>query len=321
MGLAFLAKGPVGVVLPAVASLAYLGSTKNLGLIKINHILLALTTIAVIASPWFYAAYLANGSSALIYFFVHENVQRFAGAAYDAHKPFGYMIVGFFLGFAPWSILLPPAFIVFCRQVKQTAGRHLSELPDILSGELFLWLWVFVAVGFFYTLPAYPAAAILAAAYWERRFTAMGKWLLTAASAILVLTILFAILALPQLNRLEPVDKCAALIKLGPGNLRVGIDKRFASWIDEILFRSGKDPQRLDDLSQMRQFVAQESPALLIVPIDKYKLLSPEVMKNWHIIVGYKTVTHALTPGYIISRKDDIVDPVPLIVATNSQIH
>ncbi len=413
MGFAFLAKGPVGLVLPAVSSLIYLALTKNLGMIKINHVLLALVTIVVIASPWFYAAYLANGSSALIYFFVHENVQRFAGAAYDAHKPFGYMIAGFFLGFAPWSILLPPTFLAFCGEIKKI-WANFSTLPPLLSGELFLWLWVFVAVGFFcvsrgqcdyYTLPAYPAAAILAARYIDRLLAGacnaplqqegapsakdirtinysvpwiiillcavytvitivvgflttkfiltMGKDLASdievsgialvaipyslliltgaiivlaikqkylatfavATSGIFVLVLLFAGLILPQFNHLEPVDKYANLIKQGPDNLRVGTDKILASWIDEILFQSGKDPQRLDDLDQIHQFIAQDSPALLIMPVDKYNLL--KVGKSWHIVASYRAITHSLTPGYIISRKGRIVDPIPVIVATN----
>ncbi len=101
MGLAFLTKGPVGVVLPAMASLIYLAVTKNLSLIKPLHILLALITIGIIASPWFYAAYLANGTGALIYFFVRENFQRFAGATYDAHKPFWYTMTLSFLALLP----------------------------------------------------------------------------------------------------------------------------------------------------------------------------------------------------------------------------
>jgi len=459
MGCAFLAKGPVGVVLPVFASFIYLMLTRNLRLIKINHIVLGLATIAIIGSPWFYAAYLANGSNALIYFFVHENLQRFVGSAYEVHKPFGYMIAGFFLGFAPWSILLPPAFLAFCGELRKTNGNNIepkklwasfSTLSDRLSGELFLWLWVFVAVGFFcishgqcdyYTLPAYPAAAILAARYVESLLskaakfsagttastttssiasfndTVMYEWrgwdplsggrsaspqsqrpvfagnerernsmpwivmlvalaciaitivvgicttqfilggaknsswdihisgvplvaipyflliltgaivffvsrrkyasvLVAAASGILVITILFASLILPQFNRLEPVDNIASLIKQCPNNLRLGTDAALASWNDEILFQSGKDPQRLDDLSQMRQFVAKDGPALLVAPIDKYKL-SLNGAKSWHIIAGYRAVTHSLTPGYIISRKGRIVDPTPLIVATN----
>jgi len=411
IGFAFLTKGPVGLVLPVAASLIYLTLTKNLGLIKLRHVLFALITIAIIASPWFYAAYLANGSSALIYFFIHENVQRFAGSAYDAHKPFGYMVLGFFLGFAPWSIFLPSAFFQFYTEIKKeiTASNlpwnnvlaFISTLPNSLSAQMFLWLWVFVSVGFFclskgqcdyYTLPAYPAAAVLVAKFLDNQFqkyflksnkiipwsvglitaaymvmtvmaggcatklmlsgaknfhwdvfvsepalVAMAYFLLVvtgiiiflnkkrkyfdvigvAGCGIFAITVFFAYAVLPGFSHLEPVDNIASVLKRGPNDLRVGVDKAVASWIDEILFQSGKDAQRLDDLDQMRQFVADSSPAVLIIPMDKYKRLLIDDNKAWRIIAGYRTTTHSLTPGYVISHKGRITDPVPLIVATN----
>ena len=366
MGLAFLTKGPVGVVLPAMASLIYLTVTKNLGLIKPLHILLALITIAIIASPWFYAAYLANGTGALVYFFVRENFQRFAGATYDSQKPFWYMIAALFLGFAPWSVLLPPAFYKFGLSIKQAPVRartgepvrpaggtksaptscplapiptgspaiSLTNLPADLSVELFLWIWIFIAVGFFcfsrgkcdyYTLPAYPAAAILAARYieslvadkksfWRRNLPTLIS---TIAASIFMLTTAFAVFVLPRINRLEPIDTYAALIKKGPSNLRVAVDKSLSSWIDEILFQSGNDPRKLDDLNQAEQFVADHSPALLIMPLDKYKSISNQAKQGWHIIVGNRVATHSLTPGYIISRHGHIEDAIPVVVSTN----
>ncbi len=354
MGFGFLTKGPVGLVLPAASSLIYMGMTNKLHLVRASHIIWALVSITIIASPWFYAAYLANGQEALVHFFIQENIQRFAGTTYDVHKPFWYTIVSFFLGFAPWSILLPPALFCFYKNLREASikltgavkvsddlhyenskpkaslsFKLLSYLPLELSAELFLWTWVFVAVGFFcfsrgkcdyYTLPAYPAAAILAAQYvssYLKRLLLPSQLL---ALAIGISTIIFTAFVLPKINQLVPVNRYAAVIKNGPENLRVGIDNSLSSWADEILFQSGKDPQCLNE-QQMSDFVVQREPFLLLMPKNKYDLLlqklSSRKTKEWQVLSCDQVATHSLTPGYLISRGGNIADSEPLVLATN----
>ncbi len=211
MGLGFTVKGPIAVVLPAAAIFLFLLATRQLGKLKPIYFFVAMITIAAVASPWFYAAYKQNGTSALIWFFIRENLGRFAGATYDAHRPFWYMITTFFLGFAPWSIFVPFALVEFVRQSPgkprtdvgspkeiKAANKNpiLAEDKDhIRNKELFLWLWIATAVGFFcfsrgkcdyYSLPAYPAAAALAAYYLDSK-------MLQRPGAIRVLFICFAV--------------------------------------------------------------------------------------------------------------------------------
>jgi 4-amino-4-deoxy-L-arabinose transferase-like glycosyltransferase len=323
MGFAFLTKGPVGIVLPALATLIYLGWTQRLTFIKAKHIIWGLITVVIVASPWFYAAYLANGPQSMVHFFIQENLQRFAGSTYDAHRPFWYTIVSFFLGFAPWSVLIPPALFWFG---KDFGGLRKRAVPVEFSAELFLWIWIFISVGFFcfsrgkcdyYTLPAFTAAAILAARYasgWQAKYLFALKSL---AATVLVATIIFAALILPQINKLLPVGKYVTMIKSGPSDLRVGIDETAASWIDEILFQSGKDPVRLSDAKKIYDFMSKDGPALVIMPENKYYLLSVAQKNKYRVIASDRVATHPLTPGYLIERVGNIADPTPLVVAAN----
>lgn len=178
MGLAFLTKGPIGVVLPSATAFIYLLIIKQLRTIKLLHIVLGALIVLLVASPWFMAAYQVNGMSAVIYFFVHENLQRFAGSAYDAGRPFWYVIVSLFLGFAPWSLFLPLALIQFISALRN-ASKSKQPAYEVKNGSLYLWLWVGISVGFFcfsrgkcdyYTLPAYPAAAILTAHFLSQQW-------------------------------------------------------------------------------------------------------------------------------------------------------
>ena len=169
MGLAFLTKGPVGIVLPSLAFVIYLTLTKQWKKIEIvKHVLPCTFFIALAGVPWFMAAVRQNGTGALSYFFIHENLERFAGSTYDTHRPIWFMVVSLFGGMLPWSVFMPMAFNDSFKKMKMglqniTAQKH-----------FYLWLWIAVVIGFFslsrgkidyYALPVYPAAAILIANY------------------------------------------------------------------------------------------------------------------------------------------------------------
>lgn len=170
MGLAFLTKGPVGIVLPGISCLAYLAITRQLSIIQLRHLLIGGVTAAILATPWFLAAFSANGAGAMYWFFVRENIQRFAGSTYDTHRPIWFMLTSLFTGFLPWSIFLP---VILPYSIKKW------QQPPTKQGiiELYLWLWIAVVTVFFslsrgkidyYVLPAYPAAAMLVGSYLSR---------------------------------------------------------------------------------------------------------------------------------------------------------
>jgi 4-amino-4-deoxy-L-arabinose transferase-like glycosyltransferase len=171
IGLAFATKGPVGLVLPVLSFLIYLTVTKQLNIIKLNHLFWGGISFITVASPWFIAAFQANGLSSMEYFFIRENLQRFAGSTYDTHKPITFMITSLFGGFAPWSVFLPFALIASIKKWREGLIWQRSRQ------ELYLWLWVAVVIGFFslsrgkidyYALPAYPACAALCGMYLSR---------------------------------------------------------------------------------------------------------------------------------------------------------
>jgi 4-amino-4-deoxy-L-arabinose transferase-like glycosyltransferase len=200
MGFGFVTKGPIGIVLPGISAIVYLAATKRLHFIKLHHVIFGAIIAAAIATPWFYAAYKANGTWALAYFFIRENFQRYAAATYDTHKPVWFMVVSLVTGFLPWSVFLPGALMTFAAQVRKGLGGGHDKsqpVPELAAAnnhprgwtlttagangtesdtqkKLYLWTWVAVVTAFFsfsrgkcdyYILPVYPAAAALVAMY------------------------------------------------------------------------------------------------------------------------------------------------------------
>jgi len=193
-GLAVLTKGPVGLALPAILFAVYLCATRQLSILKNGKLILAGLLFLAVAAPWYLvAAYKVQGPQYFLQWLWHHNVDRFAGEAYAYNYPPWYMLSSFFLGFAPWSLLVPFALVGLVRQWRK------NENPQLCRLQLYLWLWVGLTTLFFtiskgkmnyYDLPAFPAAAAAVAVQltaWigARQKTAsfMG-WLLAAVCTV-----------------------------------------------------------------------------------------------------------------------------------------
>lgn len=153
---AFLAKGPVAVVLPALAAgLAWLPNVRRVGLVRFA-IPLVLATLA--AGLWYGVAYLDQGQTFLDVVLA-ENVGRFLDtrSAHTGHRHgVGYLIGLGLIGLLPWTPILPLA---------ANTWREWRRPPVTM-----LWAWTFVVPAFFaaasskrgdYLLPMFPAVAVL----------------------------------------------------------------------------------------------------------------------------------------------------------------
>ena len=163
MGLGTLTKGPVALILPAFSFFLYLIFTRQWRILTLANIALAGLVFLAVAGPWYLAAAAAVTTPASIGAWLwHHNVERFFGSAYAFHYSPLYMVQSLFLGFAPWSILLP--FALFSAVTRWRQKTDLTESKE----ELYLWIWLILTTAFFtfsrgkmnyYDLPAFPAAA------------------------------------------------------------------------------------------------------------------------------------------------------------------
>ena len=200
MGVAVLAKGPIGVLLPTATiglfsliaglpaparpALASGASWKSraAGLLALvarvfapRHVLATawrlrpLTTaacVAAIAGPWYAAVGARTGGEWLAGFLGVHNLGRFLHPMEHHRGPIFYYLIAISIGFFPWSLFFSPT-IARIRTQLGGAGRLCY---------LFLCSWVVVYLGFFslaatklpnYIVPVYPALALLTAAWIE----------------------------------------------------------------------------------------------------------------------------------------------------------
>jgi 4-amino-4-deoxy-L-arabinose transferase-like glycosyltransferase len=252
MGLATLAKGPVGFVLPTAVIGMYLlilrlpdvevAESGRFGQRVANllwralrpfhpiHFLrtcwvmrpvTAVLVIAAIALPWYWLVGIRTEGQWLEGFFVEHNLGRAARPMEGHHGSLLFYPVALLAGFFPWSIFAVPAGIEIGRRLRRRGASY--------AGAVLATCWLGVYIGAFsiaqtklpsYITPAYPGVALLVALFvhaWAAGYS-FPSWLWSRlAFGSLALAGLVALIAVPIVaSYYAPGDQSLGLIGLVP---------------------------------------------------------------------------------------------------------
>jgi 4-amino-4-deoxy-L-arabinose transferase-like glycosyltransferase len=179
MGLAVLAKGPVGALLPGVSMLVFMMLERRwrqiVAMLDPGAIILG----AFVGASWYLACYLGGRFGFLNRQLGDENVGRFFGSL-GAMSPL-YYLKPILLNSAPLSMLAPIAAgtaLMTYRRTHQPSGESMLRDPERARSAVRLFaIFYFVTIVFFsiaaykrrsYLLPVWPASAVL-----------LGWWIVT----------------------------------------------------------------------------------------------------------------------------------------------
>jgi 4-amino-4-deoxy-L-arabinose transferase-like glycosyltransferase len=185
MGIAVLAKGPVGVVLPCVMFGGTLLMARLIWFVpvpeksdwvdSVTHVLLSLVnprafltallalrpltmvgTALVVALPWYVAVTYQTDGAWLTGFLGKHNVGRFLTPMEQHSGPIIYYIPVICMGFFPWSLFLMMTIytaVVECRKSKPTAYQNGVIAEKTISvenfGHLYFLCWLGIYFSFF----------------------------------------------------------------------------------------------------------------------------------------------------------------------------
>lgn len=175
MSLAVLTKGPVGVVLPSAIVLIFLVWAG-----KLREVLREIKPIRgagiflLVSVPWYVLAYLQNGNAFVESFFGVHNVERFTSVVNQHSGAWYYHLVVVLVGFFPWSLCLPCAIAHVFKPSKwrqEERSTHLNRFALVWFAVVLLFFTIAVTKYITYTLPLYPAAAILVALWFSDYFS------------------------------------------------------------------------------------------------------------------------------------------------------
>lgn len=249
MGLAVLAKGPVGIVLPTAVIGMFLLIMRlpavtlptqfSLGTFLIRQLrpfepvhflrtcwymrpLTAIFAAAAIAVPWYWAVDLATSGEWTRGFFWEHNVGR-ATQSMEGHGggALWFYPVAILLGFFPWSCFAIPLALDAGVQSRRRDGGN--------AGYVFAICWVAVYIGLFsiartklpsYVTPCYPGLALLAGSYvdrWSRDAAAIARWWLPLSFGTLAIVGVAFAVAIPMVaKQYLPGEEWLGLLGLTP---------------------------------------------------------------------------------------------------------
>ncbi len=200
LGLAVLAKGLVGIVLPVAIVGPYLLLTKRLSIV-LRPGLLAGGVLVFLATAvtWYGPVIARHGFEFIDEFFIAHHFQRYVSNKYRHPQPFYFFVLVALAGSFPWSFFL----VSNAWQSLKDVRNRFNWANDRL--RMFLWLWVLVPILFFsfsgsklpgYILPIFPAIALVVGLeleqWWEKedpgrmKIAAVATVLLIIAAALAV---------------------------------------------------------------------------------------------------------------------------------------
>jgi 4-amino-4-deoxy-L-arabinose transferase-like glycosyltransferase len=202
-GLAVLAKGPVGLLLPATVAFLFLAWRWQLRGLVSWRLLTSFLVFLLVAAPWYVWVTVVTKGAWTVGFWNKHNVGRFTGAMESHGGSYFYYVPILLLGCAPWCVF-------FALTAWYTLHKVWAAKPTIAANETpngpgdrpalqFLLCWIAVYFVFFsaastklpnYILPLYPALALLTARFldqWRRGEIRPPAWLIGASLACLAL--------------------------------------------------------------------------------------------------------------------------------------
>ncbi|MBI3325173.1 MAG: glycosyltransferase family 39 protein [Nitrospinae bacterium] len=175
MGVATLAKGPVGFLLPTLTALAYLAVQRDWHVARGRDVMLCVGSFLVATLAWYLPAIGEGGLTYAQDTLLHHSLERYA-KAWEHAAPWYFYLGAFPAEFLPWTLFLPQALILGAARLGQ----------EDLRGWGFALCWLVTILIFFsissgkrdiYSLPAFPAAALLVGWIWSRWWDGFrGRW-------------------------------------------------------------------------------------------------------------------------------------------------
>jgi 4-amino-4-deoxy-L-arabinose transferase-like glycosyltransferase len=224
-GLAVLAKGPVGLLLPSAVAFIFLLWARQLRRLLDWRLLVGMLAFGLVMVPWYAWVGAETRGNYLTGFFLVHNVDRYLNPMEGHTGSPAYYLLVLLLGFVPWSAFLGLA-LWYSLKFHQTDAQARNRDRQSVA---FLWCWIVFYVAFFsfsktklpnYILPVYPAVALLTARFlecWRRGEFQPPAWMLHAAPACLLLLAVGTVMGLLALGGVWP-------LRVSPGRAYPGVE-------------------------------------------------------------------------------------------------
>ncbi|MFZ4983885.1 MAG: ArnT family glycosyltransferase [Blastocatellia bacterium] len=194
LGLAMLAKGLVGLLLPS--AIVGLHALLTGGLRRLLHpgkLIVGLVIFTAVSSLWYGPMLVRHGQTFIDEFFIAHHFQRYLTNQYRHPQPAWFFIAIAVGGSFPWICPL------LARGLDAIRNWRRLTVDEDGRVELYLWLWVLIPILFFsfsvsklpgYILPVFPALAMIIARqledWWDESVPSRSQVVSVVLTAVMI---------------------------------------------------------------------------------------------------------------------------------------
>jgi 4-amino-4-deoxy-L-arabinose transferase-like glycosyltransferase len=313
VALGVLTKGPVAIILPLAAMLAFLVWERDWrGWIARFRVLGGLGLVVLISAPWFIAL-AVRVPGYLDFYFVGEHLRRAFETSYSHGEPFYFYVPVLLAGLLPWSLLVP--FLTW-RRLEPNPARRFCVAAAVTTGAVFSCASAKLIP---YILPAVPPIAILIAdgiisCAWpsrahgravpppDSRILAESGPLLGILGAVAIAAAIFA----PQFGSPYPVSVQRALLGVGAVLVAGGalvtallLGRQTVAGLTALVLTMGLalmgaswariEAEPLRSYAVLAREVARQAPDATVICYHRYVQALPFYTRKRVVLVGART--------------------------------
>jgi 4-amino-4-deoxy-L-arabinose transferase-like glycosyltransferase len=164
MALATLAKGLIGVVLPALLFISFMVLRCDWSMIRAAKLELGIPIFLLVAAPWFYLVNRATGGNWLSDFIYIHHFQRYAGLGHH-RQSFYYYFTTLPVDFLPWTVFSIPALIARWHNYRRAWTEPHIQFCLLWFLTVFVFFTISDSKRDLYLLPLMPTLALFVANY------------------------------------------------------------------------------------------------------------------------------------------------------------
>lgn len=265
MGLATLTKGPVGIILPFLTIAIYAFWTKKTRSLFTREALLGSVIFTLIILAWLIPACVRGGEAFTKDLLLKQVFGRFF-KAFDHKEPLYFYFIRFPLEFLPWTIFLPTAAVFLAKNKKREDSVR------------FIFVWFAVIFLFFtfskskndlYILPAYPAAAMCVAYYFENCIKKF-RTVIAVVCAMLIINTVLGYYVLPLFDKYKSPKYFAEKIvrHISPGDELLTFNINPVYW---LYYCGQKQMGELKDYPALEEYLRSKKRVFCIINKNDYE--------------------------------------------------
>jgi 4-amino-4-deoxy-L-arabinose transferase-like glycosyltransferase len=165
---AVLTKGLIGIVFPVMIVMAWIALTHEWRILKRIYLPSCILIFLLIAAPWHILVGQHNPEF-FYFYFIKQHVLRYTTMKVGHYQPVWFFIPYLIIGFFPWIVFFPQAFLKTFPRSLQQCREHKNELFFLLwAGLIFIFFSFSKSKLIPYILPVIPPLAILTARYLQQ---------------------------------------------------------------------------------------------------------------------------------------------------------